>query len=83
MNITYNQKTATPPIEFLDTPSTATNHDDILIHRTSDRTLTAIEIPNSSREIPLDAFKQTNLDLPTGSEEGILEYERKRGTIFQ
>ena len=73
MNIIYDQETDTLRIEFLDEPSKHQEHDGILIQRTSDGALATIEIPNISRTVPLEAFKKTYLDLPTCSEEGIIE----------
>lgn len=77
MNITYNQQTDTLRIEFLEKSSQSTDHDGILIHRTSRGKLTAIEIQNTSRKIPIEAFKEIYIDLPTQSEEAIEEYKAK------
>lgn len=76
MNITYNQKTDTLCIRFLDNSTQSLEHNSILIHRTTDGNLAALEIPNISKSIPLDSFKEIHLDLPTRSEETMKRYKQ-------
>ena len=78
MNITYNQQTDTLRIEFLEKSSHFTDLDGILIHRTSRGKLATIEIQNSSRKIPIEAFKNVLIDLPTQSEEAIEKYTARK-----
>ena len=78
MNIIYDQETDTPRIEFLDEPSHATNHNGIVIRRTSNGQVTTIEIQNSSGMIPIEAFNHISLDLPPRSKEAIEEYKPKK-----
>ena len=78
MNITYNQQTDTLRIEFLEKSSHSDDCDGILIHRTQSGQLTAIEIHNTSRKIPIEAFKNVLIDLPTQSEEAIEKYTARK-----
>jgi len=77
MNITYTQQTDTLRIEFLDQPPLPTKHETIIFHRTTKGQLAAIEVPNASANIPIEAFMNIQFDLPTGLKEGIIEYEEK------